>query len=334
MRTVIDNRDFLAEDIRPDALLAEYKALVERDVAAMAPQAGATMPLCPGCGADSATPAFSRYGFDYAECSACGTLWIVRRPPSAAIRAFYRTSDAERFWQTRLAEATADARASHIVAPRIDWMIDSIQEHRPDSAVVADVGTQLDVFASRLATLDRFQRRLIVDPVATVTASGVEVLDQPFESVGFDGVLDVASLYDVLDRTADPAELLTAVFRALKPGGLLFATGILASGFDIQTLWEKAETVFPPDRLNVFSVTGLQALLARHDFEILELSTPGAFDLKAVARAAEADPTLTLPRFVRTLLRHRDTAERQQFQAFLQSTLLSSFGRVLARKKP
>jgi hypothetical protein len=83
----------------------------------------------------------------------------------------------------------------------------------------------------------------------------------------------------------------------------------------------------------VFSATGLQALLARHGFEILEFSTPGAFDLKTVARAAEASPGLTLPRFVSTLLRHRGEDERLAFQHFLQSALLSSFGRVAARKR-
>jgi SAM-dependent methyltransferase len=334
VRTVIDNPDFLPQDVRPAELLAQYKALVERDVGALFLR-HATMRVasCPGCGAAAAKPAFARYGLKYLECDACGTLWIGDRPSSEVVRSFYRNSEAERFWQTHLARVTAEARIARIVKPRLEWMLDSIQEHRPRARAIADVGTQLDVFAEHLAALDRFARMTVVEPIAQLVAGRLEVIEESLDTAGLVDAFDVVALFDVLDRTSDVEALMGAAHRALEPGGLVFITGILASGFDVQVLWDRAEMIFPPDRLNAFSATGLEALIARHGFDILEFSTPGAFDLKTVARALDADPALPVPRFVSTLLRRRGEDEHLRFQNFLQSALLSSFARVLARKR-
>ncbi len=334
MRTIVETVDYLPQDIRPADLMAEYKRLVARDVAELVvPAADVTVDACPGCGSTASEPAFERFGLGYADCSACGTLWVARRPPAAVLRAFYRDSEAERFWQSRLARATSSQRVHRIIEPRIDWLVDSVQEYRPDAAVMADVSTHLEVFAEHLARLQRFRRRLLIDPIAEVAADGLEIIAQPLETLGLEAELDAITLFDVLDHSSDADAVLAAAHRALKPGGLCFLTGILSSGFDIQVLWDRADTILPPDRLTMFSATGLQALLDRHGFETLEFSTPGAFDLKAVARAADADPALPLPRFVRTLLTRRDAVDHQRFQGFLQSALLSSFGRVLVRRK-
>jgi uncharacterized LabA/DUF88 family protein len=109
-------------------------------------------------------------------------------------------------------------------------------------------------------------------------------------------------------------------------------TDILISGFDLQTLWNQAENVFPPDRLNVFSVEGLKALFARNGFECIEFSTPGILDLEIVDKAMEDHPEIRPPRFLEYVLRNRGVETRQSFQEFLQENLLSSYGRILIRK--
>jgi hypothetical protein len=334
MRTVIDNYDYIPQEIQPAELLAEYQRLVQRDLANLiARNPTVRVAACPACGASASRRAFARYGLDYSECVECGSLWVPDRLSPETVRSFYRDSEAERFWQERLARVTAAARIERIVKPRLEWMMDTIQEHRPKSRSLADVGTQLEAFAQSLSGLESFERVLAIEPLARTLPAQIEVVDQPLETLGITAAFDVVTLFDVLDRTSDVEALIDAVRRVLQPGGLVFITGMLASGFDIQTLWDRAEAIFPPDRLNVFSVKGLSALLARHDFEVLEFSTPGAFDVKSVARALERDPNLPLPRFVSVLLRHCGEDERQRFQSYLQSALLSSFGRVAARKR-
>lgn len=334
MRTIFDQAGYLPQEVRPAELLAEYQQLVARDLKALSSREPLTeQAKCPGCGSSQSRPAFSRFGCDYVECTSCATLWVRKRPSASVVREFYKNSEAERFWQERLAPATVSARASRIVAPRIDWMTDSIQEYHPRARVIADVSTQLAIFADRFAGMKGFDRRIVIEPLASISVPGLEVVDRPIEELDHANTLDIVSLFDVADRSSDVEAVIGAVHRALGSGGLVFLTGILSTGFDIQTLWDRAATIFPPDRLNVFSVAGLTQLLERRGFEILEFSTPGAFDVKSVERACKNDPDIVLPRFVETLLR-RGEDDHLRFQNFLQAALLSSFGRVVARKRP
>jgi len=137
----------------------------------------------------------------------------------------------------------------------------------------------------------------------------------------------------VIDRLSDVGGFFGALERAMVPGGLCFLTTISISGFDLQVLWEKSHSIFPPDRMNAFSIQGLTALVERHGFECIELSTPGILDVQIVASALRENPQLELPRFVKYLLTNRDAEAQQSFQEFLQMNRMSSFVRAVLRKK-
>jgi hypothetical protein len=66
---------------------------------------------------------------------------------------------------------------------------------------------------------------------------------------------------------------------------------------------------------------------------MLEYSTPGLLDLDIVRNAIERDKKLDVPRFIKTLLEKGDDKLYRDFQEFLQTNRLSSFVRVLLRKK-
>jgi len=65
---------------------------------------------------------------------------------------------------------------------------------------------------------------------------------------------------------------------------------------------------------------------------LLELSTPGQLDVELVQHALQADPSISVPGFVRYLLHERDALAHADFQAFLQKHRLSSHVRVAAKK--
>ena len=114
--------------------------------------------------------------------------------------------------------------------------------------------------------------------------------------------------------------------------GLLLATTTLISGFDLQVLWDRSNSIFPPDRLNLLSVEGLTKLLERHGLNLLEFSTPGMFDVEIVRRAILSDPDADWPRFIRYLVEKRDENAFDALQEYLQRFRLSSFARVVGRK--
>jgi hypothetical protein len=145
------------------------------------------------------------------------------------------------------------------------------------------------------------------------------------------GPVHALTAFETFDRTFDPRALARAAHAALEPGGLLFVTGPSVSGFELQVLWERAATVAPPDKINLLSVAGYKALFAE-GWELIELSTPGMFDVESVRRAVLAEPAAPWPRFVRTLVLEADEQQRLELQEYLQRARLASFARVLVRK--
>jgi hypothetical protein len=143
---------------------------------------------------------------------------------------------------------------------------------------------------------------------------------------------DVALAVDVLDRAADPRAVVSALARTLAPSGLVFATFPVASGFEVQTLWQDSPTVFPPDKLTLPTVDGLMQLFSAPEWEVLELSTPGMFDVETVRQAIAARPDGAWPRVVRALVERTDTQGRAAFVEFLQTRRLTSFARLVARR--
>ncbi|MEM7522358.1 MAG: methyltransferase domain-containing protein [Pseudomonadota bacterium] len=324
--------DYAEADVKPSELLERYRALLAVDVeSTLKLVATATLKSCPACGSTDFAPAFERYGLKYQACSRCGSLFVSPRPPADAIAAFYRDAESEQFWRSDLADGAVAERQRRIFGPRLEWLDDAAIGYLDTRNTVIDVGTREPAFATAFARYERFARRVVVDDVLPADWTSDD-LERAALAALPDGSFDAATVFETLDRAADVDGLMEGIRRILKPGGLLLATGILASGFDIQTLWDKAAALTPPDRLNVFTVEGWRHLADRHGFEVLELSTPGMFDVAAIAEAARHG-LVEPPRAIAYLLNARDDDARVRFQEFLQSALMSSFGRLALRRR-
>jgi hypothetical protein len=310
MKNIVIFDDYDVRDLKPPALIAEYVRLTECDVVSMlVPVATLEVP-CPACHSDEVASSFVKFGLTYRECANCRSLYVSPRPDDAALATYDAQSEARRYWRETLAPGSGTARREKIVKPRSEWVSDSTREHLPAARVYADLGTSQEGY------------------IAEIEAEGL--FDQVVRDAS-GGSADVVSLFEVADRTSDVDALFAGAARMLSTGGLAFVTDILVSGFDLQVLWDRADNVFPPDRLNVFSVDGLGFLFARHGFEPLEFSTPGILDVEIVASALKRDPSLPVTRWARYVA-SRDDRTRKEFQSFLQSELLSSYGRILLRK--
>ena len=131
-------------------------------------------------------------------------------------------------------------------------------------------------------------------------------LPTPLGSLSSLGPADIFLAFDILDRCADTDAVFGAAHETLAPGGLLLTRTTLISGFDLQVLWDRSESVYPPDRLNLLSAEGLTSLFERYRFEALEFSTPGTFDVEIVQRAIRANPEVAWPRFIRYLIENHE----------------------------
>lgn len=336
MKTVVSVQEIAELEIKPSTEVAEWRRLVAADIATRwSDRSGWIAVPCPACESDAARAAFERLGIAYTECTECGTLYAPRRPDESALRAWYRESAPARFWREHLLPASATARLEKIVRPRADWVLDGIAEYVPQGRRLVDLSPHgrplLDTIAEGAHGLTELVAAGVTADLEGVTTVRVRVRPTGVAELPALGPTDVVVAVDVLDRAADPRALVSALERSVAPGGVVFATSPVC-GFEVQTLWERSPTVLPPDKLTIPTVQGLMQRFAAPVWEVLELSTPGMFDVETVRQAIAADSSGPWPRAVRALVEASDTTGREAFVEFLQARRLTSFARLVARR--
>lgn len=337
MKTIVSVQEVSEFDLKPPAAVAQWRALVDAEISKRwANRSGWGRVNWPTCKADDEIPAFERHGFAYVESSVCGSLYAPIRPSEDELCAWYRESAPAKFWREQLLPASELARRENIIRPRADWVLDGIAEYVPAARRLLDVSANGRGLVDLVAAESTLQQ--IVAAGMTADLEGVStarILVQPTRVADLPGhgLADVIVAVDALDRAADLGALIKAFEQSLVPGGVVFATVPVSSGFEIQTLWERSSSVLPPDKLNLPSVAGLQLLFAAPTWEFLELSTPGMFDVEMVRRAITSAPDAPWPRVVRALVERTDLAGRTALVELLQSRRLASFARLVVRKR-
>jgi SAM-dependent methyltransferase len=325
-------------DIRPKDLYAKMLELNRSDVERFFTDRSALVDVdCPACGCSARQDGFTKLGFSYVLCQDCGSLYLSPRPSLAAMDSFYRDAESVKFWSTEFYRQTADSRRERLFRPRAELAARLAEEWTlGPGAVLADIGPGYGIFLEEVAATGRFASVIGVEPAANMAEicrnKGFDVVEKLVEHI-HDGEVaaDLLTTFEVLEHSADLPGFVAALRRCLKPGGIVLATTLTVSGFDIQVLWQDANAIFPPHHANFISVAGYRRLFERSGFDILELSTPGELDLDIVRNKLVDEPSLEVPRFVRTLLDAPDDTKRQ-FQEFLKEHRLSSHIRVVARR--
>ncbi len=338
MKKVVIFDEYNEIDFKPSNLLHRYFQLAEKDILRFFIKGQRMInAVCPGCKTKEVLSSFKKFGLNYVECANCRTVYVTPRPDDVALQEFYTRSEARKFWHEEYSKATGSKRKEKIIKPRIQWIVDSTKEYFPDSEHIVDINTIQYGYIEELLDNKFFRKKTLINlflPFNNLKLEpGINVINSPTWKVSLKERVDVVTVFEVINHMADVDLLFEKIHGMLKDKGLCFITVILISGFDLQILWDKSENLFPPDRLNVFSVEGLYSLFDRFGFECLEFSTPGILDVEIVTDAIKKNPEIKLPRFVEYLLQNRSEAVKRSFQEFLQEGLLSSYGRILIRKQ-
>jgi SAM-dependent methyltransferase len=337
MKTVVSMQDLADFEIRPSRLVAEFQARTRASVAAMIAAGPLADAACQACGETASERAFDKLGLDYRRCCRCGTLYVSPRPGASALAAYARGSEAALFWREHVVRETRTMRIEKLVRPRAEWVLDALAEHLPGAAAGLDVSPQGTQLLAELAAQSPTLRQLTAAHVAadlddegTVPVVRVRPVDAP--PLGPASSVDFVTAFDALDRAPDVRVLAAAMHAVLRPGGLCFVTAPSISGFDLQVLWEQSATIMPPDKLNLLSIDGFSRLFAPPAWQILELSTPGMFDVENVRQAVADAPGAAWPRVIRELVMQHDDRARLELQEYLQRHRLASFARLAVRR--
>jgi len=323
-------------DIRPDDIFQRYLELSAADADIHFNGVERSTIDCVACGCSDNTHQFEKSGFGFALCNRCGTLFQSPRPPIAAFEAFYRDSVSSRYWAQTFFPAVAEARRERIFRPRVDRLSDLCVRKNVKVERLIDIGAGYGIFLEEWGKRFPDVKLVAVEPSQNLAqvcrAKGFEVAEELAENVrGYDGYADLAACFEVLEHVYEPVSMIRTLSKLVKPGGYVFVTSLGVDGFDIQTLWEKSNSISPPHHINFLSVAGFKAAFERAGLEDIDVSTPGKLDVDIVRNAYKRDPAiLENNRFARFMV--GDETRAASFQTYLSQNQMSSHVWALARR--
>ena len=337
MKTIVSVQEISEFDLKPSEAVAQWRNLVKDEIAQRWRDRSSWIRInWPTCEILQEKPAFERDGFAYVESSTCGSLYASYRPSEDEIWSWYRESNSSKFWRDELLSISKQSRQEKINEPRSDWIADGIAEYKPSATSLLDISTNgrelINLVASKNTGLKRIVMAGMTADLEGEATPMIGVEPTKISYLSKHGSVDVIVAIDILDRVADVSLLISALDETLAPGGIAFITSPVSSGFEVQTLWGESTTIQPPDKLNIPSVRGLQLLFPASKWEILELSTPGMFDVELVRRAIIENPNNSWPRIVRSLVEETDANGKMALVELLQSQRLSSFARLVIKR--
>ncbi len=264
-------------------------------------------------------------GFEYLRCPESGSLFLAHLPAPGNWARLLAEVNLFRHSPQAFHSGIEQSRNQTVYMPKLEWIQSTLRLQGIHKPRLMEVTTSPSDFTSLLRDGGSFAEVLTVDEMELA-------MENPSTgSRNEDGAAQAAVLLESLDRVADPSALLRAVAQRLTNGGLLFVTALVCSGFDMTVLGLRNLYLYPPDRTNCFSLRGLELLIARSGFTLLEISTPGVLDVEIVQAHLSHDLAVPLSTFERQLL-DADDETHVAFQGFLQQHRMSSFARIVGRK--
>jgi ubiquinone/menaquinone biosynthesis C-methylase UbiE/ribosomal protein S27E len=317
------------EEIRPKEIFQQYLELSQQDAREFNDSNFQTV-SCPGCGVGSSEERFEKNGFRYVRCLNCGSLYCSPRPSEDDLGNFYKTSKSSKYWSEVFFPAVAEIRREKLFRKKAKQVHAALKKKSFCPEDICDVGAGYGIFLEELNSFFPSANFFAIEPSPELAercqAKGFETLQSVAEQANvWNERFDLVISSEVIEHVHSCDRFVDSIYRLIKPGGYCLITGLGYEGFDILTLQENSNSIFPPHHLNFLSIKGFTELLQRAGFTEVAIWTPGELDVDIVINSAVIDE------FTR-VLQSRGTEAISEFQSFLQKYCMSSHIWVLAGK--
>lgn len=274
---------------------------------------------CPICGKEQGEFFYSKWGIDYLCCTDCRSIYANVDIETA--EKYQESEDLLCLRRDDSYQEDANLGREEMWRDLIEWMEMRVFRfiHQNRNLSIVDFGNRYMGFISLIKQSEMCEQYDLRESIIRADEKTIT-----------DGSADLVLYFDQMQKETNPVERVQKIYDTLNVGGLLILGTRAGSGFDILTLKEHNEKIFPYEHITLPSVKGLTALLQRNGFKVLEITTPGVMDVRYVTESL--DRLDDREGFVKYLLEESDKGILQEFQRFLQKGCLSSFVRVVAQK--
>lgn len=273
---------------------------------------------CPICNSGSSKFIFTRWDINYQFCNDCKSIFVP-----ADNETLYDYLELDKMKKLRLSDeyqSEAELRRAAIWSDLVMWA-----EYRSYRYLGKNIDLDIIDYGNRyLGSINRFKESRMCGHY-----------DLQKSIISMDTVhlecADVVLYLNQIQHESDPEYSLRCLYEKVKDDGILILNTRLGSGFDILTLKGGIDNIFPYEHILLPSKRGLEILLNRSGFELLEITTPGTRDMETVLKNKDRIEESNF--FIKYLIDVADHSILTNFQQFLQKSGLSSFAQVIARKR-
>lgn len=275
---------------------------------------------CPICGSTDVPLYFRKWGVDYLKCNECESVFANTKND---ITTYINDSELRKYRTSKEYQNKASQKRQLMWEETLDWI--KFRTYRYTGSckekVIVDYGNRYEGFVNIIKTSSVTGEYHLKNSILNEDYVG--------EYSGFNEA-DLILLLDVIQQSNDIRGIVKEVHETLKQGGLVFISTRIGTGFDILTLKEHSK-IFPYDHVLLPSMRALCSILDEVGFEVLEQYTPGAMDIAYVKN--KIDMIADGEEFVKSIIKKEDASILGEFQRFLQKSEMSSYARIVARKK-
>ena len=279
---------------------------------------------------------FEKGGFIYERCTTTDTLFVNPRPTFDALMDLYSSSESSKYWVNDFFLPKINERREKIFKPRAEFVRNKFSNKLYEMRI-CDVGAGFGLFIEELKKINNFELNIeAIEPSKDMAeicrGKGIVVKEAMLEDLaGGTTKYDLLTTFELFEHLHDPLLFLNSCYDILNPGGYIYLTTLNSHGFDIQVLWEKSESIFPPHHLNFFNPISIDKIMRLAGFTDIEISTPGELDIDIVKNVYD-NGNVKLPMFLSSLFNYSSDDVLNNFQLFIQNNNLSSHMRVIAQK--
>ncbi len=228
---------------------------------------------CALCGARDTRRLYTKFDYGIGRCRRCGLVYANPRAPESRILERYNR---DYFWNEYLPAAGApEGRIDFdFIDGRNRPMLDFARRHAPEGRRLLEVGTGAGLFlkAAERAGWDVAGLELSAEAAAFARERlGLNVREERAEAMTFGPAsFEVAVMSEVIEHLFDPRAVLDAVYRALRPGGVILVTTPNFSALSRHALGASWSVLSPLEHLYYFTEATLGRMLEASGFSIME----------------------------------------------------------------
>jgi len=259
---------------------------------------------CPFCGCEKYENVESfqnRYGIS--KCLKCSSLYVNPCPTQEVLNDYYNNYECNTMLE-KVYKERAQKPENTILDTRIETIISYINKIAKDNVNILEVGCSNGSFLSRLRK--RIQDRGINKDITYI---GVDANDNAVKACHDESITLISStIEDYLESTdtrfdivwhseliehlIDPYNVFKKINYVMNEGGYMIFTTPNSASVEMKNISYNvprvlACNILPPMHLNAFSTNNIAHFVFRSGFFLVDISTPGQFDVEILEMEKE-----------------------------------------------